>query len=138
MVEADLSLKSLKGEAKTILVVDDNDMIRSLALDILKHQGYTVIEANNGYSALAISACWTEPIDLVLTDVIMPNLNGIEFIERLRFVRNDFKVLYMSAYLDDVLSHRGIPAREVAFIRKPFRVSDLLKKVQDLFGEQAR
>lgn len=119
---------------KTILVVEDNDAVRGLCVRILKMQGYRVIEANHGVDALSICLARREPIDLILTDVTMPYMNGRELIERLKGVRDDFRVIYMSGYTDDVHLQQKIYENKVNFIPKPFNLPDLLQKVSEVLG----
>src|SRR5208283_2296485 len=120
------------GGTETILVIEDEDGVRKATVNILKQHGYAVIEAGNGGEALDICEIKDRPIDLVLTDVVMPYIGGREFIKRLKILRNGFKVLYMSGYTNDVISHHGILEQGVNFIGKPFSSSDLLRKVRDV------
>ena len=122
----------------TVLVVDDNQGVRIRAADALKGLGYTVLEAENGFSALALAASWRGAIDVVLADIIMPYLNGIEFVERLKAVRNDFRVLYMSTHLNDLIPNHKCWADEAHFIWKPFTAADLVRKIGDLVAEGTR
>jgi CheY-like chemotaxis protein len=126
------------GGSITVLVVDDNQMVRALATEVLKGQGYAVLEAKNAYSALALAASWTGPIDVVLAGIVMPYLNGIEFIEHLKAVRNDFRVLFMSSHLNDLIPDQERWADETHFIGKPFKAADLIRKIGDLVAKGPR
>src|SRR5208283_2894508 len=120
------------GGTETILVIEDEDKVRNATINILKKHGYSVIGASHGGEALDICEKRTAPVDLVLTDVVMPHVSGREFVGRLKVLRDGFKVLYMSGYTNDVISHHGILEEGVNFISKPFSSSDLLRKVRDV------
>ncbi|MFA4987452.1 MAG: PAS domain S-box protein, partial [Candidatus Brocadiia bacterium] len=115
---------------ETILVVEDNKMVLSLVLDILKSKGYRVLEACDPREAMETSASFHEEINLLFTDVIMPEMNGRELFDRLSKDRPAMKVLYMSGYADEVITHQGIIERGTAFIQKPFTLSTVLAKVR--------
>jgi len=122
----------LKG-TETILLVEDNEQVRTLTFSILKLQGYTVLAAAGGTEALEISASHNGSIDLLLTDVIMPDMNGKDLYERIIDKYPGIKVLYMSGYTGDVLAHHGILDQGIQFIQKPFRVTDLAAKIRRIF-----
>ena len=115
---------------ETVLLVEDEATVRRLARRVLDKHGYTVIEAQNGADALAVAAKHEAPIHLLLTDVIMPVMNGKELHEQLLAVRPDLKVLYMSGYTDNVIAHHGILERDVFFLEKPFSSQGLVHKVR--------
>jgi len=128
-------MESSHNGNKTILVVEDNDFVRAMTTSILQTSGYKVVNAVHGREAFAICMHREEPIDLILTDVLMPHMTGPELIERLGNVRNDFKVLFMSGFMDDAtLKRMMLSSREVNFIGKPFDVPDLLNKVSDILA----
>ena len=115
--------------SETILVVEDEAEVRGLVRETLRRLGYTVLEAGDGYEALKlVEACKTE-IHLLLTDVIMPLMNGHELALRLQSIRPGTKVVYMSGYTDDVLAFHGI-APEIDFIQKPFSSGELAEKLE--------
>ncbi|MBF0558352.1 MAG: response regulator [Nitrospirae bacterium] len=122
--------KTLPRGVETILVVEDEDYIRNATVMTLKQYGYTVIEARHGDEALTICEKWNRSLNLILTDVVMPHLSGWELVERLKDIRNDFKVLYMSGYTNDVISHHGILDKDTNFIAKPFTSYKLLGKIR--------
>jgi two-component system cell cycle sensor histidine kinase/response regulator CckA len=117
---------------ETILVVEDDGMVRKLAIDILRTQGYTVLEAGAGGEALLVCEQYKEPIHLILTDVVMPNMSGAQFIERLKQVRKDFKVVYMTGYAENAITHHGLLEEGVNLIHKPFRIEKLARKVREV------
>jgi PAS domain S-box-containing protein len=119
-----------KPEAgETILVVEDEADVRGLVRDILQQLGYGVLEASDGYEALKLVGEHKNDIRVVLTDVIMPLMNGHELAMRLKATRPGIKVLYMSGYTDDVLAFHGI-APEIEFIEKPFSSDELADKLE--------
>jgi hypothetical protein len=115
-----------------ILLVEDEEMVRKLARQILATQGYQVLEATNGEAALRMCERNQEPIDLLLTDVIMPEMNGPELAERLHRLRPELRVLFMSGYTDDAIVHHGVLEEGVNFIQKPFAPDVLAKKVRQI------
>jgi PAS domain S-box-containing protein len=122
------------GGVETILIVEDQETLRSLAEVVLKQYGYHVIEASDGEEAIAAASQLPGQIHLLLTDVILPGMNGKEVAERLKRLRPDVKVLFMSGYTADVIAHRGVLDRNVAFLRKPFSPEELAAKVRDVLS----
>jgi two-component system, cell cycle sensor histidine kinase and response regulator CckA len=118
---------SLKAE--TVLLVEDEVSIKEVAREILETQGYVVLEANSE-DALAVSQEFEGEIHLLLTDVVMPKMNGRELAERLSNQRLGLKVLYMSGYTDNVIVHHGILKPHIAFLQKPFTSQSLTEKVR--------
>jgi len=124
------SKSSSKPETgETILVVEDEAAVRALIRETLRQLGYTVLEASDGYEALKLVEEHKTEIRLLLTDVIMPLMNGHELAVRLKTIRPETKVVYMSGYTDDVLAFHGI-APEIDFIHKPFSSADLAHKLE--------
>jgi len=117
---------------ETILLVEDEDAVRDLASDILAGCGYTVLEARHGAEALRISAAHAGKIDLMLTDVVMPEMNGRELAERLAAQRPETKVLYMSGYTDHAVVHHGVLAPQTEFLQKPFTEAVLARKLREI------
>jgi PAS domain S-box-containing protein len=113
----------------TVLVVEDNEMVRELTCMILKSHGYDVLEASGSLHGLEMALKREGAIDLLLTDVIMPDLNGRELYERVAEKQPDIRVLYMSGYPSTVITHHGVLDEGVQFIQKPFQAQDLLLKV---------
>jgi DNA-binding NtrC family response regulator len=120
---------------RTVLVVDDDKVIRSFVTSLLHQYGYTVIVANNGHHALSICSFYKDPIDLILVDIFMPYLNGFELIDRLRIVRTDFQVPYMSGRvsLDHYLTAHECVIEEFHVLMKPFTAFHLLRMVGEAF-----
>ena len=131
-----------KGELKetprgneTVLVVEDEEAVRKLAVHTLKKQGYKVLEATGGKEALGVVERHPEPIHLILTDVVMPGMSGPELVEGLRQVRKEFKILFMSGYTDDSVIYHGVREGEMNFIQKPFTVETIGRKVREVLDE---
>jgi CheY-like chemotaxis protein len=117
----------------TVLLVEDEAQVRRLVRETLSQLGYTVLEASDGYEALKLVEGRKTEIRLVLTDVIMPLMNGHELAVRLKAILPDTKVLYMSGYTDDVLAFHGI-APKINFIQKPFSSSALAEKLEKVLS----
>jgi signal transduction histidine kinase len=113
-----------------VLLVEDDEAVRELVRSILEHKGYRVIEAANSDQALERAAASTEPIELVLTDVIVPRLNGREIFRRVQRAHPDARVLFMSGYTDNVVGSQGMLEEGINFLQKPFTTQDLLMKVE--------
>jgi PAS domain S-box-containing protein len=115
-----------------VLVVEDQDEVRALTAEILRSKGFRVLMANGSDEALQVARDMREPIDLLLTDVIMPGLNGRVLAEQIRALRPEVRVLYMSGYAEDVITHRGVLEPGLAFLPKPFSAHLLLEKIQQV------
>jgi PAS domain S-box-containing protein len=118
--------------AETILVAEDEEMVRKLAVQVLVMHGYQVLEAANGGAALLICERHKEPIHLLITDVIMPEMSGRELADRLAQLRPEMKVLYMSGYTDNAIVHQGVLDEGANFIQKPFPTNALSRKVREV------
>jgi two-component system, cell cycle sensor histidine kinase and response regulator CckA len=118
--------------AETILIVEDEAAVRRMAARALAAQGYAILEAENGAEALEVLARNGSPIDLVLTDVVMPLVNGRELGERLSVERPGLRVLFMSGYTDDDIVRRGLLRPGSPFLQKPFMPGDLSRKVRQV------
>ena len=118
--------------SETILLVEDDNAVRDLAQRILEMRGYKVLPARNGADALRIASVSNTRIDLVVTDVVMPGMNGREFVEKLRGRAPGIPVLYMSGYTDDDIIRRGLLDSSVAFLQKPFTPKTLARQVRSI------
>jgi two-component system cell cycle sensor histidine kinase/response regulator CckA len=119
----------------TILVVEDEAGIRALVRKILRRQGYEVLEAANGQDALALCREHGQRVELLITDVLMPQMGGRELVERLQTQGHDMKVLYVSGYTDDTTVYSGDLPPGTAFLQKPFTLGSLLDKVKEVLGK---
>ena len=120
--------------SETILVVEDQEEVRRLATKLLRDYGYRVLEAANGGEALLQAERHQGPIHLLLTDVVMPGMNGRELAERLAPLRPGIQVLYTSGYTHDVIAQRGVLDPGVAYLPKPFTAESLAAKVRQVLG----
>jgi YesN/AraC family two-component response regulator len=102
---------------------------------MLRFNGYNVLEAANASNALSIFDKYSHSINLILTDIVMPQMNGTELIEKILTLYPNMKVLYMSGYTDNVLVGRGLLAEEKYFLQKPFSASTLIQKVRLVLDE---
>jgi CheY-like chemotaxis protein len=122
---------SLRG-SETILVAEDEDGVRSLTREVLEKYGYTVLEAANGEEALRVAERHEGPLDLLLSDVVMPRMGGPELAQALLAKRPSVKVLYMSGYTDHPMVRRGVVNAGVAFLQKPFTPTVLVSRVREV------
>lgn len=136
IVETDEPVRDQSLGNETILVVEDDESVRSLALRILTQSGYNVLQARNPDEALELCARLTMPIHLLLSDVVMPgHTNSQEMAAQIIASRPEIKVLYMSGYTDDVIAHRGVLSSGVHLINKPFTRHTLTCTVRQLLDE---
>jgi PAS domain S-box-containing protein len=120
--------------AGTIVVVEDEEMIRTVACRVLERSGYRVLSAAYSDEALLLAGRYEGGIALLITDVVLPGMNGRELAERLRSVHPAMKVLYMSGYTDDVAVQHGVLSARLPFLQKPFTPDDLTRKVREVLG----
>jgi len=128
---ADAVSRPPAGRKETILLVEDEEMLRNLWHIVLHKHGYTVLEAEDGAEALAICQSHKGPIDLLVTDVVMPSLSGRELADRVALLHPEIKVLYISGYTDDAVIRNGIVADQVQLLHKPFTPDILVVKVRE-------
>jgi two-component system, cell cycle sensor histidine kinase and response regulator CckA len=124
------------GGRETILVVEDDADVRALAVRFLTGLGYTVLATANGEEALELARGRGEPIDAVVTDVVLPGLNGRQTAERLVQLHPECRALYTSGYPDDVIMHRGVLDDGIAFVAKPYTQQALGTKVRELLDRK--
>lgn len=122
--------------SETVLLVEDEEVVRDMVRDMLQDSGYYVIEAKDGHEALSLSRQHRGEIHLMLTDVVMPLMSGRELAEQLTLQRPDLSVLYMSGYTDDAIVHHGVLMEGTAFIGKPFSPDTLARKVREIIDAQ--
>ena len=130
-------LAAVRG-AETILLVEDDEMVRTLVRETMESSGYRVLEASDPLEARAVAADCRSAIQLLITDVIMPKASGPELAKELVRICPGLKVLYMSGYTDQAISRRGVRRREVAFLPKPFSPAELTAKVRDVLENGGR
>jgi two-component system, cell cycle sensor histidine kinase and response regulator CckA len=134
-VEAPTAAPEPAAPLATILVVEDEAGIRALVRKILRRQGYEVLEAANGQDALALCRENGRRVDLLITDLLMPQMGGRELVERLQTQGQEMKVLYVSGYTDDATVYSGDLPPGTAFLQKPFTLGSLLDKVKEVLAK---
>ncbi|GEM_PF-1550217 len=120
---------------KTILLVEDEDMVRRLASEVLKRQGYEVLEAANGPEALLIAEDFRNTVHLLLTDVVMPKMSGTVLAEKIKAMRPDILILFMSGYADTRVISESENGNGQYFLQKPFTPEKLLRKLNEIFSQ---
>jgi CheY-like chemotaxis protein len=127
-----------RGEAETILLVDDAGALRGLIRRLLEDGGYTVLDSGDPAVALCISEEHPGPISLLITDVVLPGFSGSDLAARVTAARPGTRVLYVSGYNDDSIAPMLVPGHAYAFLKKPFTQDDLLKKVRQLLDSPVK
>jgi signal transduction histidine kinase len=120
---------------ETVLVVEDEDIVRELVCEVLEDQGYNVLCARDGIEALVLAEEFDGPIHILVTDVIMPNMNGHELAGKLSGLRPDMKILYVSGYSDTDIGDHGVLDPRYELLQKPFTPQTLARKVRDVIHE---
>jgi DNA-binding NtrC family response regulator len=123
---------------ETIVVVEDEDAVRALAVRVLERQGYGVLAFANGEEAVMAVEESTRPIHLLLTDVIMPGMNGKILADKVRILRPGIRVLFTSGYTENAIAHHGVLDEGIRFISKPYAPRSLARKVRDVLDEPDR
>ena len=126
--------QTLPQGTETVLLVEDEKGVRELAREYLEMTGYTVIEAENGHTALELAGLHSGPIHLLMTDVVMPGISGRELSERVKAIRPGIRVLFMSGYTDQAVVHHGILETDAVLLQKPFTVAALAAKLRDILN----
>jgi CheY-like chemotaxis protein len=130
--EADAAHGAGLAGRETVLVVEDEHGVRQMIRIMLDKYGYTVLEASNGTEAIEVSTRHESQIDLLLTDLVMPQIGGRELAELLRPQRPDMKVLFMSGYTDDIFIRQGISDATASLLLKPFTAETLAERLREL------
>lgn len=118
--------------SETVLVAEDEIHLLDLVRQVLQRQGYTVLVARDGNEAMRLAEWHAGPIHLLLTDVVMPGMNGHELAERLAPVRPETRVVYMSGHSEDAVLRHGVSRDRVAFLQKPFTLDRLARKLREV------
>ena len=125
------------GGSETVLIVEDNDLLRNFAQKALRGYGYRVMDAENGEDALRVCKEHDGQIDLMITDVIMPKMGGREAAKRLQPLYPQMKVIYMSGYTDNAIVHHGVLERGLNFLEKPFTPEGLARKAREVLDDES-
>jgi PAS domain S-box-containing protein len=137
--ETDLSgpaIEDMPGGNETILLVEDEEQIRRVAVEVLTLLGYKVLEASNGVQALQLAELVKEPIHMLLTDVVMPKMNGQDVADKLKNSHPESSILFMSGYTNDIIATEGILEKDTNFLGKPFPPRTLALKVREVLDSR--
>ncbi len=136
LAETRIPLNSLKQGVETILLVEDEELVRNLSRQVLEACGYCVIEAKDGFEALELCQINGPEIDLLLTDVVMPMMSGRELAEKILRTHPHIKILFTSGYTEDAIVQHGVRESELNFIQKPFSFNEIAHKVRELLDSK--
>jgi len=125
-------LPPVMGGPETILLAEDQDMVRELVTEVLRSNGYTVLLAHNGEEAVRVGEQYEGTIHVLITDVVMPHMNGPELARRILPSRPQMKVIFMSGYAEDAIVQHGVLDAGMHFVQKPFRPSELSRRVREV------
>lgn len=128
---------TVRAGDETVLLVEDDQQVRTLAGTVLTRNGYVVIEASDAEEAFRVAAQHAGPLHLLLTDVVMPGMSGRVLAERLSKQYPELNVLYMSGYTDDAIVHHGVLTPGVAFLQKPFTPTTLARAVREVLDTES-
>jgi CheY-like chemotaxis protein len=121
--------------SETVLVVEDQEQVRSFVVKALAGYGYRVLQAAEASQALTMAECHSGAIDVLLTDVVLPGMNGRELADRFRIGRPDSKVIYTSGYTQDLIAYRGVLHDDISYIPKPYTADQIAAKVREAIGK---
>jgi two-component system cell cycle sensor histidine kinase/response regulator CckA len=124
-----------ESEARTVLLVEDDPLVRSVALRALESAGYKVLESGNGHGALAMAHSCMDEIDLLITDVVMPLMGGRELAQQLSALHPKTSILFMSGYTDDAVVRHGIMDKDIEYLQKPFTPESLVRRVGEVLRD---
>lgn len=119
-------------------MVEDDERVRNIATQALRNAGYHVLVAGNGEAALAIAGESSEPIQLLVTDVVMPGLNGRQLAERLVQAHPETRTLFTSGYTENIIAHHGVLDRGIEFLSKPYTLQALTRRVREILDQAPR
>jgi len=122
------------GRTGTILLVEDSDVVRDVIARMLKNGGLTVLQASGGEEALALARRGDTAIDLLLTDIVMPEMSGVELADRMEKERPGMRILFMTGYAEEVVVNEGILGKHRECIGKPFTQEQITKRVREILS----
>jgi two-component system cell cycle sensor histidine kinase/response regulator CckA len=123
------------GGSETILVVEDDERVRTIVTRVLREAGYRVLVASNGDDALTVAGTDGQPIHLLVTDVVMPGMNGRQLAERLAQAHPETRTLFTSGYTDNIIAHHGVLDRGIEFLSKPYTLEILTRRVREVLDK---
>lgn len=135
-VEEASAVAAPPGGTETVLIVEDEASMLKIAIELLQRLGYTVLAANLPGEAIRLAEEYEGEIDLIITDLVMPEINGPQLRKRLMPVRPRMKCLYMSGYSENVISHQDVLTQGIPFIQKPFSIKELAEKVREALDQK--
>ncbi len=122
------------GRRRTILLVEDSDVVREVIARMLEAGGFTVLKASSGEEALSLSRGGDAPFDLLLTDIVMPGMGGVELADRVAAERPEARILFMTGYADDTVMREEIFGKHRKHIWKPFSQTEIVKKAREILS----
>lgn len=134
----DSPLPEVLHGTETVFVVEDEPSLRAMVLKILKRFGYRTLQAPNGGEAFILAEQYSGPIDLLMTDVVMPGMNGRELAKRLAKLHPEMKVLFTSGYTENVIVHHGVVDENLNFLGKPYSPEELVRKIREVIGPASK
>lgn len=137
VIKSALDLRDIPKGTETILLVEDEEAVRNLIRSVLQAGGYTILEAHDGQQAIALATQHRGPLHLLITDLVMPRMNGRQLADQLATLRPHVRVLFMSGYTEEAVSRHQVYALNVAFFQKPFDPISLAYKVRELLDGRA-
>ena len=129
--------KDIAQGCETVLLAEDSDSLREMAREYLECAGYTVVEACSGREALERAKEFAGPIELLLTDVVMPGMSGPELASQMKLLQPGIKIIFTSGYTDDAIARQGVLDPGVTFLQKPYRPKALARKIREVLDETA-
>ena len=137
VIKPALDLRDLPKGTETILLVEDEEAVRNLIRSVLQAGGYTILEAHDGQQAIALATQHRGPLHLLITDLVMPRMNGRQLADHLATLRPNVRVLFMSGYTEEAVARHQVHELNVAFFQKPFDPISLAYKVRELLDGRA-
>ena len=126
--------RDMDGRGGTVLLVEDSDVVRAVVAKMLEEGGLTVLQASGGEEALAFARRGDAQIDLLLTDIVMPEVSGVELADRLERERPDVRILFMTGYAEEVVVNEGILGKGRECIGKPFTQEQITRRVRKILS----
>jgi CheY-like chemotaxis protein len=133
-----LGPRPVTGGSETVLVVEDDERVRNVASRALRDAGYRVLSASSGEAALAVAGEDSAPIHLLVTDVVMPGMNGRQLAERLARAHPETRTLFTSGYTENIIAHHGVLERGIEFLSKPYTLETLTSRVREMLDKLPR